>query len=420
MRRTPRQLVPSRGESPRLIRGFNRYDAVMLRPIHSALRVGVLVGLFVACGDDGAGTGASSNEGGGQSANGGSQSSGGSGAGGTPAQGGGHQGGGGGAGGEGPVPSGWLFTVAHDPHVHIATDGGSAIWMGRGVNIDDLFLCGYNYGFWMTSPSGEESLLAVLDALMATWQPTFLRVSLSMNSFDPVVSWTSDNAYKASMTNVIQHLGAYSGTYVLVTLRSDTSMVDPEGNTCGQGDDAICLPAPATDDVYRALVDTFQDAPYVMFGVTNEPGGNASTDDDLRARMDHAVGVIREREDQLGVPHHVISVQGNQWTSQIGAYAASPLSHDNVVYEYHSYPPSPSGYTFSNIPVIIGEYGPGGGDTSFAEAFYADVEAKQIPNLAWDLSPFSNCAPDLLNVTYDASLSTTPWGDVVEAYLQAH
>src|SRR6185503_6423155 len=109
----------------------------------------------------------------------------------------------------------------------------------------------------------------------------------------------------------------------------------------------------------------------------------------------------------------------NQWTSKIGFYAAAPLPYDNVVYEYHSYPPDPAGYTQPGIPVIIGEYGPGG-DTSFADAFHADVEAKSIPNLAWSASPYSDCAPDLLRVTFDASLTPTNWGSVVQAYLQSH
>src|SRR5262249_34838504 len=104
----------------------------------------------------------------------------------------------------------------------------------------------------------------------------------------------------------------------------------------------------------------------------------------------------------------------------IGFYDAAPLPYDNVVYEYHSYPPDPNGYTQSNIPVIIGEYGPAGGDTSFTAAFYADVEAKSIPNLAWVASAYSDCAPDLLQVTSDASLTPTSWGSAVKAYLQSH
>ena len=50
----------------------------------------------------------------------------------------------------------------------------------------------------------------------------------------------------------------------------------------------------------------------------------------------------KEAEDALGVPHHIVSVQGNNWTSSIAHYDAAPLSFDNVVYEVHGYPPTPS------------------------------------------------------------------------------
>jgi hypothetical protein len=192
---------------------------------------------------------------------------------------------------------------------------------------------------------------------------------------------------------------------------------------CGQADDAVCLPTTTTDDVYKALVTSFKDAPFVLFGIANEPGGMNSSDQDISDRMSHAVGVIRAQEDALGVPHHIVAVQGNQWTSKIGIYNTSPLASDNVVYEYHSYPPEAngtSGYTQSSIPVIIGEYGPSGSDTSFLTAFYADVESKRIPNLAWSVSPYSNCTPDLVQVTHTSTLTPTPWGDAVRTYLLAH
>jgi len=295
--------------------------------------------------------------------------------------------------------------------------------MGRGVNLDDLFLCGYNTGKWMTSPSGEQAMLAVVTNMMAEWKPTFVRVSLGMNSYSPVENWLGTSDYKTAMTHVIQALGAYPGTYVLVTLRSDATMVTTGGATCGQVDDAVCLPTNNTDAVYRALVDSFSNAPYVMFGVANEPGGGSSTNADLASRMSHAVSVIRAEEDALGVPHHVVAVQGNQWTSQVGFYNTAPLSQDNVVYEYHAYPPVASGtggYVQSNIPVIIGEYGPLGRSTSFLPAFLADVEARQIPNAAWSLSPYSDCAPDLVQVSASSTLTPSTWGASVKAYLLAH
>ena len=133
--------------------------------------------------------------------------------------------------------------------------------------------------------------------------------------------------------------------------------------------------------------------------------------------MSHAVGVIRAEEDALGVPHHVVSVQGNGWTSDISFYAASPLPYDNVVYEVHGYPPPPSSYTYANIPVILGEYG----TLTNAATFYADVEAKQIPNLAWDFESYSSCNPDLLQANQSATnLVPTAWGTTVKAYLLAH
>jgi hypothetical protein len=70
-------------------------------------------------------------------------------------------------------------------------------------------------------------------------------------------------------------------------------------------------------------------------------------------------------------------------------------------------------------PVILGEYGSLTSSTS--AAFYADVEAKQIPNLAWDLDPYSNCAPDLVDVDQSATgLTPSAWGTIVQTYLLAH
>jgi hypothetical protein len=322
------------------------------------------------------------------------------------------------AGAPGVMPKGWLYTSGNK--IYVADGSGSGtVWMGRGVNIDDLFLCGYNSSLGST---GEATLLAIVQNMMAEWKPTFVRVSLSMNSYT-VVSWLQSGTYKSGMTNVINAIGGHAGTYVLVSLRSDTTMVNTDGSTCGQGDDAVCLPSNATDDVYRALVSTFASAPYVLFGIANEPGGQNATDQDLSSRMSHAVSVVRAQEDTLGVPHHLVAVQGNSWTSKIGFYNSSPLASDNVVYEYHAYPPEATGtygYTQSKIPVIIGEYGPAGSDQTFIDAFLQDVENKQIPNLAWDLEPYSNCAPDLVQVTRTTTLTANTWGQAVKSYLLAH
>ncbi len=338
----------------------------------------------------------------------------------------------------GGFPAGWLYTNGGKIYI---SNGSSAStqWMGRGVNVDDIYFCGYSNNLQMTSP--DKTLESVVKGLMSAWKPNFVRISLGMNSYPTVASWLTNAAqYKTPMTNVINAIAAYPHVHVLVTLRSDKSMI---GEDTSSGDaEATGLPSDSsttpdktafptgTDATYVALVDSFASSGAVMFGLTNEPGGNKLSDQTIAAAMEHAVGVIRAEEDRLKVPHHIVSVQGNSWTSNIGAYAKTPapITYDNVVYEVHGYPPSKSWYTYPNIPVIIGEYGsltsgsadaaPGDADAS---QFYADLESKQIPNLAWDFDSYSNCSPDLLTVNHsDSTLTPTPWGSIVQSYLLAH
>jgi hypothetical protein len=324
---------------------------------------------------------------------------------------------------DGGLPTGWLYTSG--AKIYESNGAGGTPWMGRGVNLDDIFLCGYDNTLWMQNP--DQTLEAIVSGLMSGWKPSFVRISLGMDSNPTVVSWLTNTAqYKTPMTNVIQAIGQNPGVHVLVTLRSDASMigqdtVDGDPEATGLPSDSTTTPnattfPTGTDAVYQALVDTFADDGYVLFGLTNEPGGNKLSSATIAAAMSHAVGVIRNEEDKLGMPHHVVSVQGNAWTSDLSTYATTPLPYDNVVYEVHGYPPSTASYTYANIPVIIGEYG----SLTDATAFYTDVESKQIPNLAWDFEPYSNCAPDLLNVTTSTTLTPSAWGQTVQAYLLAH
>ena len=323
-----------------------------------------------------------------------------------------------GNGGGGGLPQGWLYTSGNGIYKSDGA-GGGAPWTGRGVNIDDTNFCG---GAWKVSDPAA-SLLAMVTDLMTSWKPTFVRVSLSMYSYAPTTDWSG--AYRTAMTNAIRAIGAYPGTYVLVTMRTHANQVlhcDGTG-----ANDATCMPNSLTamDSVYRALVDDFKDDKFVLFAITNEPGGadSPAMRTEIRTVMEHAVQVIRAEEDAQGTPHHLVAVQGTQWTSILGWWNAAPLTTDGVVYEYHSYPPEASGtygYTQPNLPVIIGEYGPGSGTANWP-AFYADIEAKHIPNLAWDYSPLSDCTPDLLTVgSVTTPVTTTSWGATVKQYLLAH
>ncbi|MGH7438027.1 MAG: cellulase family glycosylhydrolase [Polyangiaceae bacterium] len=329
--------------------------------------------------------------------------------------------------GDGGLPSGWLYTSGSKIDESNGSGGGS-VWVGRGVNVDDIFMCGYDNSLWMTN--ADQTLETEMTTLFSGWKATFLRISLAMNSYGTAVSWLSNpSQYATPMTNVIRALGAHPGVHVLVTLRSDVSMIgqdtadgDPEAT--GLPSDGTTTPDAAkyptgTDAVYRALVDAFANDGFVLFGLTNEPGGNKLSSAKIAAAMSHAVGTIRAEEDKLGVPHHVVSVQGNNWTSDISFYATTPLPYDDVVYEVHGYPPTTASYTYSNIPVILGEYGSLASGAS--STFYADLEAKQISNLAWDFDPYSNCAPDLVNVNQSpTNITPTAWGMTVQSYLAMH
>jgi Bacterial Ig-like domain/Cellulase (glycosyl hydrolase family 5) len=323
--------------------------------------------------------------------------------------------------------NGWLYTKSNDNKIYVNDGSGEQVWVGRGVNVDDMFLGGYNGSLWMATADAEQALKDSMSSLVSQWKPNFVRVNLGMNSYT-TVSWLANPAqYRTPMENVINALGAEANVYVLVTLRSDTSMNTCKVWTGSYYDDARCFPTASTDAVYQALVDSFADKPYVLFGVSNEPGGMDNTDAQLRAAMSHAVDVIRAREDALGVPHHIVVVQGNNWTSRLDFYSTTPLTQDNVVYEYHSYPPVAAGtygYGYTNIPVIIGEYGGAnfsGMTQSQANDFYANVEKNQISNLGWYFSPYSGVLPPMLNVTGNGNdIQPNAWGNIVKSYLLLH
>lgn len=179
---------------------------------------------------------------------------------------------------DGGYPAGWLYTSGATIYESNGNGDGTR-WMGRGVNVDDVFMCGYDDSLWMTAPAA--ALEQEYATLMAQWKPTFVRISLAMDSYGTVVSWLSDPAqYKTPMIGVINALGSYSGVYVLVTLRSDASMLE---NKSASDPESTGLPSSSTDTpsasefptgtdaVYVALVDSFANDAYVLFGLSNEP-----------------------------------------------------------------------------------------------------------------------------------------------------
>jgi hypothetical protein len=332
----------------------------------------------------------------------------------------------------GGYPAGWLYVK--DRTLFVSQGSAGTPWVGRGVNVDDIFLCGFNDTLYLPDPVGTE--VTMLRTLVDDWRPNLLRLSLSMRSYATTASWLSDpGKYAEPVTAVVDALVASSGMHVLVTLRSDASML--VGNPADV--DATYLPSDrdttpdrerfptGTDAVYVALVDTFARAGSVLFGLANEPGGMQKSDAVVAAAMGHAVGTIRAEEDRLGVPHHVIAVQGSRYSSDLRVYAQTPapIRDDNVVYELHYYPSTgrqtPDDYSIADrLPLIVGEYG-GFADDAAQRAFYEDMDARHLSSLAWDFEAFSDCAPDLVEVTRDATqVRATAWGSRVKDYLTSH
>jgi hypothetical protein len=311
------------------------------------------------------------------------------------------------------LQAGWLYTSGNK--IMVADGNGSGTqWMGRGTNMDDVFLCGFNANFASIPTKSDAAAISVGESILS-WNANFIRISLSMNSFGgQTYTWNkagqTPTTYQTLMTNVINTL-ATGNVYVLVTLRSHSTMVESFA-----GNEATYMPTAATDAIYQGIVDSFATNKNVLFAVTNEPTGDSAT---IATTLAHAVNTIRTEEAKLGVPNHIVSVQGTNWTSDISYYSSHPINSPNIVYEVHGYPPSPSSYTFANIPVIIGEYGL----LSDSNAFFKDIEGKMISSLAWDFDPYSNCAPDLVNITrnsgnLNAPITPSAWGNVVKAYLE--
>ncbi|HSY23752.1 MAG TPA: cellulase family glycosylhydrolase [Polyangiaceae bacterium] len=322
--------------------------------------------------------------------------------------------GGGGAGGaDGGASAGWLHTMNN--HIYEA-DG--APWMGRGVNIDDLLFCGYNYNLQtLGATTAEADVRTVIDQAVTQWHSNFLRISLYMDSYGTVLDWASDtDGYASAMTRIVKYVGTqYPGTYVLLSLRSDASMNCPS--------EPACVPTASTIPVYQALLDSFANDSFVVFGLANEPA--PSTAAELITAMNLGVAAIRSEETKLGVPQHLIAVQTMSSTGSFTTTSIQPSG--NILYEVHYYPTLGSGgpsYYSSyapTFPMVIGEYGDFGssGNTS-AASFFKDLEDMQIPSLAWDFDPLNDCAPDLLNTNSGNAVSpvtASSWGQVVQPYL---
>ncbi len=76
------------------------------------------------------------------------------------------------------------------------------------MNVDDLFLCGYNGSLSMAD--AEQTLTSIVAFAITDWKATFLRLSLAMASNPTTVSWFSNqDDYRTPITNVIKSIGTH-------------------------------------------------------------------------------------------------------------------------------------------------------------------------------------------------------------------
>lgn len=382
---------------------------------------GMVAGLMLAsCGED-----SSSGGGGGQSnGTGGAGASGGAGAGvggGNPMGSAGNSTAGAATtgGGSSTATGGWLRV---DGNKILTSDGKR--FHGRGANIFDTRQCG---SCAYAEPNVDE-VIRRIDELVDVWHANFMRLPMvafaSANEDGMTLAqWgdvLKDPAYLADMVKIVNHVGTKPGVYVMLTSFHHPAIDDNE------------LPTAAMAPVYEKLVETFKDAPHVIFGLTNEPHG--TTDEAVWTAMNNAVATIRAAEPSGG-PRHLIAVQGTQsYARETAYYITHPITAgggENVIYETHVYNHSDEWTRLmdtpaASLPLIVGEFGPDGTYMSQAEsaAFMPYAEALGVPYLGWSFSP--ECGVPMIKETSNnnwddcqggIALTPSPWGQALKTQL---
>ncbi len=298
--------------------------------------------------------------------------------------------------------SAWLHTSGNQ-----ILHANNMPFQARGADLQDTRSCNR---CTTIAPSVPE-LKHRIDALVDDWHANFIRLTLEsyanrgedpQNPYRIDSQWKTvldDADYLADIVETVDYIGTKPGVYVLVSIWNDPSL------------DAMGWPTAQTRMELEKLVEALGDKPHVLFGVSNEPEENydGMLDNDVWDLMNQAVQTIRDKEAQLGVPHHLVTVQGTRsWARVLDYYVANPISAGggaNVAYETHVYDhadlfddrfETPS----QTIPVIIGEFGPadvGAGlvmTLDECDDLMKRAEALNVPWLAWSFH--QACAPGLI------------------------
>jgi hypothetical protein len=298
----------------------------------------------------------------------------------------------------------------------VRADG--TVWHGRGANLHDTRSC----NACTFDPPSVAEVQRRIDELVDVWKANFIRLDLeSYAASGGRTHWKGvldDPAYLADIGRIVDYIGTKPGVYVMLSV-----WIDPTFSAMG-------WPQGGTNSVLANLAATFASAPHVLFGVSNEPQNNFDglLDPQVWTAMNAAVAAIRSVEDEVRVPHHIVSVQGTGgWARRLDYYVAHPIvagAGDNIAYEVHVYNPATDfaglfETAARSLPVIIGEFGPDQGMTeSDATVLQQAAEQMEIPHLAWTFH--MRCPPNLLvdnsggGCGRGMALQPTRWGALVK------
>lgn len=299
----------------------------------------------------------------------------------------------------------WLHTEGNQ----ILLPDGSP-FQGRGANLHDTRGC----NACTTQAPDPDEVIRRADVLIDEWGANWIRLVLESYGEPSILS---DPAYLDDIKRIVDHVGRKPGVYVLLSLWHDPTFTE------------LGWPSQQTQTVWEQLTLTFADAPHVIFGLVNEPQQNydGSRDAEVWRAMNDSVATIRRVESSLGVPQHLIAVQGTGgWARRLDYYVDHPIEAgggENVLYEVHIYDPASSFFSMlttpaQRLPVIIGEFGPTGNMTlADCEQLMELAETLGVPYLAWTFH--MRCPPNLIEdesaggCGVDMALRPTPWGDLV-------
>jgi len=313
-----------------------------------------------------------------------------------------------------PPTEGWMSTVGN----RIELNG--EIWAGRGANLHDTRSCWACTG---NNPNPNEVIRRANK--LKEWGCDFMRLCLETDPSVGSGTIVQDPSYLADAKTIVDNITA-DGTKVLVSL-----WVDPSFSSLG-------WPTQGTLPTLRQLARTFANNPHVMFGVCNEPENNWGGEYNVQVHnaMTSAVQAIRQVEDELGTPHHIVAVQGHgEWARRMDYWITNPIPYDNVAYEVHVY----DGQDMFDdryrtpqltLPVIVGEFG----SVNYSEfsvtmtdedclALMKECNELKIPYTAWTMH--QRCPPNLLVDNSNGGcgenmvLEPSDWGRVFQQGLKS-